>query len=204
MSVINLTKGQRISLTKENGSALDKVCVGSNWGAIQKKGWLGGTTTKSVDLDASIAVFDKDGNKLDLIYFGNKSAPGIRHSGDDTVGDTDGDDGLDNEVITVELSKVHPQATYLALVLNSFNRVDFKDIPFASARIYSGTASRVDEVHAKMDIANDPKFAGSLCMIMGGFYKKNGEWKFRAIGEPTSDRTLDALVETVRTQYVNR
>ena len=38
---IRLEKGQRINLEKNNGSKLTTVCVGVNWGAIQKKGWFG-------------------------------------------------------------------------------------------------------------------------------------------------------------------
>ncbi|MCK5872733.1 MAG: TerD family protein, partial [Methylococcales bacterium] len=34
---INLKKGQRISLEKD-GQGLEKICVGVNWGAIEKKG----------------------------------------------------------------------------------------------------------------------------------------------------------------------
>jgi tellurium resistance protein TerZ len=34
---INLQKGQRINLEKENGAKLQNVCVGINWGAIEKK-----------------------------------------------------------------------------------------------------------------------------------------------------------------------
>ncbi len=34
---INLQKGQRINLTKENGTTLSQACVGINWGAIEKK-----------------------------------------------------------------------------------------------------------------------------------------------------------------------
>ncbi len=35
---INLQKGQRINLKKENGAELSQACVGINWGAIEKKG----------------------------------------------------------------------------------------------------------------------------------------------------------------------
>ena len=31
---INLEKGQRINLEKSNGSKLQNICVGINWGAI--------------------------------------------------------------------------------------------------------------------------------------------------------------------------
>lgn len=34
---INLQKGQRINLQKDNGVKLQNICVGVNWGAIEKK-----------------------------------------------------------------------------------------------------------------------------------------------------------------------
>jgi tellurium resistance protein TerZ len=55
---INLEKGQRINLEKGNGSKLQNICVGINWGAIEKKGFLGmGGSKEAVDLDASCALF---------------------------------------------------------------------------------------------------------------------------------------------------
>ena len=105
---IRLEKGQRINLEKGNGSKLTNICVGVNWGAITKKGRLGFTTTEAVDLDASCAEFDASGNIVDKVWFRHlKSNDGaIKHSGDDLTGDTDGDDGLDNVVITVDLAKL--------------------------------------------------------------------------------------------------
>jgi len=46
---IRLEKGQRINLEKSNGSKLENICVGVNWGAIKKKNWLGFTTTPDFD-----------------------------------------------------------------------------------------------------------------------------------------------------------
>ena len=46
---IDLQKGQRINLKKENGSDLQNVCVGVNWGVIEKKGWFGGVSKEAVD-----------------------------------------------------------------------------------------------------------------------------------------------------------
>ena len=34
---INLEKGQRINLEKSNGTKLQNICVGVNWGAIEKR-----------------------------------------------------------------------------------------------------------------------------------------------------------------------
>jgi tellurium resistance protein TerZ len=201
---IKLEKGQRINLEKSNGSKLVNICVGVNWGAIEKKGFFGGKKMEAVDLDASCATFDDSNRALEVIYFGNlKSKSGsIRHSGDDVVGDTGGDDGLDNEVISVDLSKLDSSVTKIAFVLNSFRGQDFKTIPFASIRIYEGTPTRVNEVFATYDIANGPNFAGHVSMVMGVFYKKNGEWKFNAIGEPTTDKDLKGTLDSVVNKYL--
>lgn len=199
---ISLQKGQKISLEKTNGSSLTNICVGVNWGAITKKGFFGGQKTVAVDLDASCAVFDANNNVLDIVYFGNLNSTGIQHSGDDLVGDTDGDDGLDNEIINVNLSRLPPNAEQVVFVLNSFSGDDFKTIPFASIRLYEGTADRVDSIHATYDIANDPKFAGSVSMVLGKLYKHNGNWKFSAIGETTRDKELKDTINTVIRSYL--
>lgn len=202
---INLQKGQRISLEKSNGVKLQNVCVGINWGAIEKKGLFGfGSTKEAVDLDASCALYNDSKQLLEVIYYGNlKSKNGtVSHSGDDLTGDVSGDDGLDNEVITLDLSKLDANVAHVAFILNSFRGQDFGSIPFASIRIYEGTSTRVNEVFAKYDIAHDPTFKGHVSMVMGVFYKKNDEWKFNAIGEPTRDRKLEETVRTVMQNYL--
>lgn len=201
---INLEKGQRINLEKSNGTKLNNICVGVNWGAIETKSLFGKVTKEAVDLDASCAIYDANKNEIDVVYFGNKRSDdgAIQHSGDDLTGDLDGDDGLDNEVIKMELSKLNPNASYVAFFINSFSGQDFKDIPFASIRIYEGTPTQVTEVFAKYDAANDKTFAGSVSMVLGVFYKKNNEWKFNAIGVPTTDAVLEETVETIKKNYL--
>lgn len=201
---INLQKGQRINLEKSNGSKLQSVCVGINWGAIEKKNWLGIAKKEAVDLDASCALYDDNKNAIDVIYFGslNSKDGAVKHSGDDRTGDMGGDDGLDNEVITLDFQRLNPAVNHVAFVLNSFQGHDFATIPFASIRIYEGTPKQVREVFATFDIANGKGFAGSVSMVMGVFYKRNGEWKFNAIGEPTKDRKLEETIKTVTSQYL--
>ncbi len=202
---INLQKGQRISLEKSNGSKLQNICVGINWGAVEKKGLFGFSKTKeAVDLDASCALFIESKQLKEVIYYGNLGSKdgAVRHSGDDLTGDMGGDDGLDNEIITLDFSKLSTDVSYVAFVLNSFRGHDFGTIPFASIRIYEGTTKRVNEVFAKFDIASGSNFAGHVSMVMGVFYKKNGEWKFNAIGEPTKDKKLEDTIKTVTQSYL--
>jgi tellurium resistance protein TerZ len=39
-------------------------------------------------------------------------------------------------------------------------------------------------------------------MVLGKLYKKEGVWKFSAIGEATSDRKLEGTLKTVRNKYL--
>jgi len=114
----------------------------------------------------------------------------------------DGDDGLDNEVISIDLSAVDSNAEQIVFILNSYRGQDFKDIPFASIRIYEGTADRVDNVFATYDVANDEKFAGAMSMVMGKLYKHNGNWKFSAIGDTSTDKDLKKIVALVQQKYL--
>jgi len=200
---INLEKGQRINLEKSNGSKLQNICVGVNWGAIEKKG-LFGTKKEAVDLDASCAVYDDKKNHIDSVNFRKliSNDRAIKHSGDDLTGDLNGDDGLDNEVITLDFSQLTPAANHVAFFINSFRGQDFKDIPFASIRIYEGTPTRVSQEFARYDVANDASFAGNVSMILGVFYKRNGDWKFSAVGVPTNDKKLEQTIVTIQQNHL--
>lgn len=199
---ISLQKGQRISLEKE-ANGIEKLCVGVNWGAIEKKS-LFGKKQEAVDLDASVGLFSEDKQLVDVVYFGQLASKcgSIRHSGDDRVGDTGGDDGLDNEVIVVDLTRVPASVAQIVFVLNSFRGQDFADIPFASIRIYEGTPGRVDKIIATFDIANDANFKGKVSMVMGKLYRHSGAWKFTSLGESTNDKRLEQTLQTVAANYL--
>lgn len=199
---ISLQKGQRISLEK-GGKSIEHLCVGVNWGAIQKKG-LFGKKQEAVDLDASAGLFSADKQRVDIVYFGqlNSKCGSIHHSGDDKIGDSGGDDNLDNEVITVDLTRVPSTVEQIVFVLNSFRGQDFADIPFASIRIYEGTPGRVDNVIATFDIANDATFKGKVSMIMGKLYRHDAAWKFTSLGDATDDKRLEQTLATVAEKYL--
>lgn len=200
---INLEKGQRISLEKDGG-ALTTIEIGVNWGAITKKGFLG-TKQVAVDLDASVGMFDEQGNLVDTVWFRQltSTCKSVHHSGDDRTGDIGGDDGQDNEIIKVDLTRVPGNVHQLALVLNSFNQQNFGDIPFANIRIHDGKAQGSGSVFAKFDIAHDPSFSGKTSMIMGSVYRHGAAWKFRSIGVAIADRDLKSSLSTFAKSYAS-
>lgn len=198
---ISLSKGQNISLEKQ-GNPLTHFCVGVNWGMIVKKGWFS-SGKEAVDLDASVGLFNEQKQLVDKVYFGHKrsNCGSIQHSGDDLTGD-DSDDGQDNEVIVVDLNRLPANVQQVVFVLNSFRGQDFKDIPYARIRLFEGKPDRIQQVVASLDIANDAQFAGSVSMIMGKLYRHQGSWKFKAIGEATSDRHLEQTLDTVARSFL--
>ena len=226
---INLQKGQRIDLRKKGsgggaggGASLTNFCVGVNWGAIEveKKKFFGGTkkVKEAVDLDLSCIMIMEDGNSFDHLYSPEYDPrmlakvgfpPGklvsrcgaLRHSGDDRTGDLDGDDGLDNEIISVDLSRINPQIAQIFFFINNVGPEDFYKIPFAKIRMYEGTPSRVQSVFAEFDVVSDPSYSGRRAMIMGKLYKKNGEWKFNAIGDATPDANFLATIVNIVKNY---
>ncbi len=200
---ISLQKGQRISLDKE-AKGIEKLCVGVNWGAIEKKSLFGRKSQEAVDLDATAALFSENKQLLDVVYFGQLGSKcgSIRHSGDDRVGDTGGDDGLDNEVISVDLSRVPTTVQQIVFLLNSFRGQDFGVIPFASIRIYEGTPTQVKTIIATFDIANDATFKGKVSMVMGKLYRHGAEWKFTTFGDATADTKLEQTLQTVADKYL--
>lgn len=217
---INLTKGQRIDLRKSGGSTLTEFCVGVNWGAIEKKAFFGlSKTATQVDLDLSCVMIDSNGQVSDHLYspdykpdllakFGLPAGKlisrnsALRHSGDDRAGDSGGDDGLDNEVITVNLTAVDPIISQIFFFLNNVGPEDFSQIPYAKIRMYEGTPTKVKEVFAGYNVAAEAQYAGKKALIMGKLYKKDNEWKFNAIGDPTEDVFLGQTVHRIVKSYL--
>jgi tellurium resistance protein TerZ len=221
---ISLTKGQKIDLRKETGEKLTNFCVGVNWGAIEtlKKGLFGSKkVVEDVDLDLSCVMTDGSGNMVDYIYSPDyngylqknnlplgklKSVDGaLRHSGDDRKGDFGGDDGLDNEVITIDLTKVNPTIEKIFFFINIYlsqgQTHDFSKIPYAKIRMYEGSSTQVNKVYSNFDIATDATFAGKMAIVLGKLYKRNDEWKFDAIGDPVEDKIFLQTIQTILNNY---
>ena len=228
---IRLEKGQRINLDKNNGTKLTNFFVGCNWGSIRKSTFVVlGSKVVDVDLDLSCMLFDAQGNPVDHIYsplfrFGDRNVGlpngklisldgALRHTGDDLTGDQDGDDGLDNEIIMVDLNRVNPLVNQIVFFLNIYNNNefsgDFSEIPYASIRMFEGTVRelaggkldiKVKEEFAKYDVATKTECIGMRGLVMGKLYRRNGEWKFAAIGDAFPDPSIVNTIARVIQNY---
>lgn len=169
--MINLQKGQKIEL------GLEKVCVGLGWDPA-------GDGRKDFDLDASAFMLSKN-RKLPadefFVFYNNLQSPdgAVTSSGDDRTGgnSTDGDD----ETISVDLTKLDPrieEIVFVATIHEAENRrQNFGQVRNAYIRIYN---TDTGEEIARYDLEED--FSVETGLEFGRIYRKNGIWKFDAMG----------------------
>ena len=192
---VNLQKGQKINLKKSDGSSLTSIMVGLGWDAAESKGGLLSSifgSNKQIDCDASVFLC-KDGklrDNDDVVYFGNLKhhSGAVEHMGDNLTGDGEGDD----EQIFVNLSRLPEQYDKLIFVVNIYKGEERKQhfgmIKNAFFRIVD------NDTHVELCRYNlSDNYDDMLAMVAGEVYKKNGEWKFNAIGNGTKDKSLGEL-----------
>jgi tellurium resistance protein TerD len=174
---INLTKGQKISLTKDNPT-LSQVKVGLGWDVNR---YDSGT---AFDLDASVFMCGANGKcrkDSDFIFYGNLSSPdgAIRHMGDDRTGGNS--DVGDDEEIIIDLNKIPADVHKIAITATIYDAVkrsqNFGMVSNAYIRVVDSTT---DKEVVRYDLGED--FSIETAIVIGEIYRRNNEWKFNAIG----------------------
>jgi tellurium resistance protein TerZ len=184
---VNLTKGQQVSLTKAGGvGTLTRVRMGLGWDAVKKKGMFGGKRSQTIDLDASCLLFDAAGSLVDQVWFQqlNSKDGSVRHTGDNTTGDGDGDD----ESVMVDLSKVPANVSTLLFAVNSFTGQDFSQIENAFCRLVDETSGA--EI-AKFSLTGSGRHTAQF---MAKVTREGQGWAMTAIGAVASGRTFRDLL----------
>ena len=200
---VSLQKGQKVNLSKDN-AGLAKVIVGLGWDEAKPSGGGGGgffatlfgggaaTTHQAIDCDAS-AIMLKNGkfvDRTDLVYFGNlKHKSGtVNHMGDNLTGEGEGDD----EQIVIDLSRVPAEYDKIVIVVNIYQAVQRKQhfgmIENAFIRLVD---ARNNKEMCKYNLTEN--YSGMTAMIFGAIYRHNGEWKFNAMGNGTTDPGIGEL-----------
>ena len=189
---VSLQKGQKVSLSKDN-AGLSKVMIGLGWDEVQqkKKGFFS-AKPQDIDCDASafLLIDGKLRDKKDIVYFGNLRHPSgtVQHMGDNLTGAGEGDD----EQILVDLAQVPSEYDRIVVVVNIYQAVQRKQhfglIQNAFIRLVDG---RNNTEMCRYILTDD--YSGLTAMIFGEVYQHNGEWKFNAIGQGTTDPGIGEL-----------
>lgn len=220
---INLVKGQTIDLRKnDKGESFDlsTVTIGLGWDVRQQKqggGLLGklfggGQKEQEYDLDAVAFLLDangkvaslgrtvqtSDGRNIslyegDVIFFNSMKHPSghIWLTGDNRTGAGDGDD----EQIIVKLDSLDSRYDRILFLVTIYqgqqNQQHFGMIDNAFIRAVD---SRGKEI-AKFSLSGEAAYNGMCSMVFAEVYRKDGTWKFRALGDPSPS---DSFVETLK------
>ena len=218
---INLQKGQTIDLRKnDKGESFDlsTVTIGLGWDVRKNSGGgmlgklFGGSKEKEYDLDAMAFLLDdkdkvanlgrtvqtSDGRSVglyegDVIFFNSQKHPSgnIWLTGDNRTGAGDGDD----EQIIVKLDSLGQQYQKIVFLVTIYqgraNNQNFSMIDNAFIRAVDNKGKEI----ARFSLSGDNTYNGMCSLIFAEVYRKDGTWKFRALGQP---QQTDNFVEILR------
>jgi len=221
---INLQKGQTIDLRKsDKGDSYDlsQVTVGLGWDIRKKKGGflsslLGGDKEEEFDLDAIAFLLDANGKVVnlgrkakapngreinlyegDVVYFNSMKHPSghIWLTGDNRTGAGEGDD----EQIIVKLDALDQKYQKILFLVSIYQgkakNQQFSMVENAFIRAVDAKGKEI----AKFNLSGDESLKGMCSMIFAEAYRREGTWKFRALGEP---QATDNFVEILK-NYIN-
>ena len=171
---IQLTKGERFNLS-QSVPGLQRVAIALGWHVSQ--------TEQNYDIDASVFMLDETGKIPDERYFVFYNNPesldgSLIHSGDNQTGEGEGDD----ETINLDLTKINSEIQELIVVV-TIHEGQEKDQNFSqidSAYIRLRDRQTGNEL-ARYNLTEE--FSTETALEFGRLYKKNGEWRFQAVGQ---------------------
>ena len=177
--MINLSKGGNINLAKE-ASGITTFRMGLAWDASLNSG-------APFDLDAAAIPLKEDGKAVDpdaicfyhQLDWGNGA---LKHSGDERTGAAAGDD----ETITIDTAKLPAEVAKVVVLVNIHDakarQQNFGMVKNAKVTLYKGAEGTSEsDILAKYDLEEDASM--SRCLIFCELYKKDNDWKFKAINE---------------------
>lgn len=166
-----LKKGQKFTLVGA-GSQLStiKVCLG--WDVLNQ----------ACDLDVSAFMLDANNRVIGddwFVFYGQTTSPdgSVQHSGD-----SQGAGAGDDEIITINLNSVNANVQKIAFVITideALQRgLNFSMVANAYVRVVD--ASNNNEI-SKFSLTD--YYSNVTSMVVGEVYRRNGEWKFNAVGD---------------------
>ena len=172
---ITLSKGQKVSLTKEN-PGLKNIVVGLGWDTNKYDGGF------DFDLDSAAFLLgenDKVNSDSDFIFYNNlkHSSGAVQHLGDNLTGEGDGDD----EQVKLDLSLVPQNVNKIAFTVTIHEaqerRQNFGQVNNSYVRVVNADTN---QELLKYELGED--FSIETAVVVCEIYRHNGEWKFNALG----------------------
>lgn len=172
---INLSKGQKIDLTKGN-AGLDQILAGLGWDTNRYDGGHDFDLDVSVFLTGASGKVETDSN---FIFYNNKqdAAESVIYAGDNRTGEGEGDD----ESVNITLSKVPADVQKICFTVTIHEAAargqNFGQVDNAYIRIVDTVKN---EELLRYDLGED--YSIETAIVVAEIYRHGGEWKFAAIG----------------------
>jgi tellurium resistance protein TerD len=220
---INLVKGQTIDLRKnDKGDTYDlsRVTIGLGWDIRKPEGGffkkMFAAKGEDFDLDAIAFLLDSNGKVAnlgrtvamndgrqvalvdsDVVFFNNQRHPtgNIWLTGDNRTGAGDGDD----EQIIVNLDALdqrYDKVLFLcSIYMGTQKNQHFGLIENAFIRAVDAKGKEI----VKFNVSGDATYTNMRSVLFAEVYRKDGGWKFRAMGEGKPEDNFISILK----QYVN-
>ena len=174
---VNLSKGQKVSLSKGMSYAL----VGLGWDVNRYDG------TADFDLDASAFLLGANGRVRsddDFVFYGNKAGENncVVSTGDNRTGEGEGDD----EQLLIDFSKVPSNVERIAITVTIYEaeerRQNFGQVSNAYVRLArrSSEEDTVGREELRYDLGEE--FSIETALVVCELYRSGSDWKFNAVG----------------------
>jgi tellurium resistance protein TerZ len=185
--VIELSKGQELALTTDDGQPLTRLRLGVGWDKAPTAGFIG-TGAPDIDLDASAVQF-ATGQLFDLAFYNNLQTRdgSVVHLGDNLTGKGSGDD----EAITIDLGRVYGKVDTIVLFVSSYQGHTLEWI----ANAYCRLADENDVELARFRLTGGVPETG---LVMAKLFRDGEQWRLRAIGEGIAVKVPTESVEALR------
>ena len=186
--MIELSKGQDLPLSADDGRPLTRLRLGVGWDKEPTAGFIG-SGAPDVDLDASAVQFAGD-QLFDLAFYNNlKTRDGsVEHLGDNLTGRGEGDD----EVIVLDLSRVYEKVDSIVFLVSSYQGHTLEWINRAYCRIVDeGTGTEL----VRFTLTAGVPQTG---LVMAKLYRDGAQWQLRAIGEGIAVKVPSESVRALR------
>lgn len=173
VNILNLQKNDILDLTKKNpGVKKVNFCAG----------WDIATSGADFDLDIGAYLLNANGKITggqDVIFYNHMECPGVKLLGDNRTGAGEGDD----EIISLDLSKISPNITKIVFAITIFDAVNRQQ---SFGMVNNSYVRLLDVEHGEKELCRYPlkeNFSTETAVIVAELIRDGSEWQFHAIGD---------------------
>jgi len=160
-------KGVTVEVKDKAGQTFSKLYVGAGWD-------MAGSASVDLDLVGACLVNGKLTAQTRLVYFGDKTEPGVTLSADNTTGAGDGDD----ESMVIDLDKVEAEITSIAIGIIAYAGADISTAKNVHFRVCNGSTTSDPQV---FDVPMNQATAGDTVLHAANLVRGAGGWSIENV-----------------------